>query len=165
MPKSGSEQNTADLVDGWASRSRYKKNEMRRAKRYAHCHLARSNRCDSGKRNIIWTGANVAIVCSTSDIETRYAQCHFRHSNVLNEHFGALEDTKNQSLVNMDIHTSKQNNQNNWAKHVKICTCKKQWKIDIRKFIKNKTSCQKWMRIQAPKCKLCCRQCAANHKY
>ena len=53
MAKSGSKQNTADLVDGWVSPSRYKKTEMRRAKRYAHCHLAHSNRCDGGKRNII----------------------------------------------------------------------------------------------------------------
>ena len=35
----------------------------------------------------------------------------------------------------MNTHTSKQNNQNNWAKHVKICTCKKLWKIDFGKLI------------------------------
>ena len=136
MPKSGSEQNTTNLVDGWVSSSRYKKTEMKRAKRYAHCHLAHSIRCDGRKRNIIWKGANVTICCSTSESEKRYAHCHFRHSSLLNKHFGALDVTKNQSLVNIDMHTSKQNNKNNWAKHVKICTCKKTWKIDNRKLIK-----------------------------
>ena len=161
MPKSGSKQNNADLVNGWVSPSRYKKTQMRSAKRYAHCHLAHSSRWHGRKRSIIWTGKNVEILGSTSEGEKRYAHCHFRHSSVLNEHVGALEDTKNQSLVNMNTHTSKQNNQNNWAKHVKICTCKFRWKITTAHDLKN-TPCQKRVRIMGWKCKLCCDECGAT---
>ena len=48
----------------------------------------------------------------------------FCDSSVLKQHFGVLMFIENHSGVDMAVHASKQNNQNNWAKHVKICTCK-----------------------------------------
>ena len=44
LPKSSSMRTPADVVNGWVSPNRYRKTEMRRAKRYAHCHFAHSSR-------------------------------------------------------------------------------------------------------------------------
>jgi hypothetical protein len=44
LRKSASMRNTADVVNGWAPPHRHRETEMRRAKRYAHCHFAHSNR-------------------------------------------------------------------------------------------------------------------------
>ena len=111
---------------------------MRRAKRYAHCHFAHSSRWDCGKRSIFWTSANVAIFRTEAGGAKRYAHCHFRDSTVLKQHFNDLTTIENRSRVNIANHMSKQNNQNKCAKHVKICTCKIQWKISTLEGMKKK---------------------------
>jgi len=44
LAKSASMRNIADVVNGWVSPSRYPKTELKRTKRYAHCHFAHSSR-------------------------------------------------------------------------------------------------------------------------
>ena len=117
-----------EVVNGWVSPTRYRKTEMRRAKRYAHCHFAHSSRWDGAKRNTFWTNANCAIFLPKPGKAKRDAHYHFCDSSVLKQHFGVLMFIENHSGVDMAVHAAKQNNQNNWAKHAKICTCIFLWK-------------------------------------
>ena len=73
---------------------------------------------------------------TTSEGARRHARCHFWDSSVSNEHFGVLQIIKNQSAANLGTHMSKQNHQNNVAKHVRICTLQISMKIDTRKLMK-----------------------------
>ena len=51
------------------------------------------------------------------------AHYYFWCSNALKRHYGLHMTTENYSCAKKALHTSKQNNKNNKAKHVKICTC------------------------------------------